>query len=211
MDAFVHESDDFGRAHPWLTLSADDSTGRPSVFRNLTLTGSPDVPRAVPLLETKAIRWNTSPSIPLGSHFNLANPNRFTSDDDDTTFYYAPPPRPEAPRPAWSVKEDRLIADRLQVPGQFPLPSRLDYDRPFSSGDSVRYEFLYEPGATMVQPALGRVIFALGPDGVQIHGPDWGEDGWAGSGDHAHPAPGRQLGPEKPPLKPGGWNGRGCA
>ena len=40
----VHESDDFGRAHPWLTLSADDSTGRPSVFRNLTLTGSPDVP-----------------------------------------------------------------------------------------------------------------------------------------------------------------------
>ena len=104
------------------------------------------------------------------------------------------------------MKEDRLIADRLQVPGQFPLPSRLDYDRPFSSGDSVRYEFLYEPGGTMVQPALGRVIFALGPDGVQIHGPDWGEDGWAGSGDHAHPAPGRQLGPEKPPLKPGAWN-----
>ena len=90
--------------------------------------------------------------------------------------------------------------------GREHLPSRLDYDRALHSGESVRYEFLYEPGATMVHPAFGRVIFALEPDGVQVHGPAWGKDDWARSANPDEPAPGHRLGPERPPFKPGTWN-----
>ena len=47
----VYESEDVGRAHPWLTLSADMSTGRTAVFRNLALTGSGKVFPGVDLLD----------------------------------------------------------------------------------------------------------------------------------------------------------------
>jgi predicted Zn-dependent protease len=238
----VYESDDLGRAHPWLTLWGDlstslptvvrnltltwgdpstslpavfpnlaltwgdPSTSLPAVFRNLTLTGSPEVPREVPLLAGGTIHWSTSYPTPLGPGVDGAGQVQFPFDDDEFPYYIPPPTRPEPPPPIWLLKENRLIVDRLPSRGSAPLPNRLNYDRPLRSGDSIRYEFLYEPGTTMVHPALGRVIFALEPDGVRVHGREWGSDGGDGSRGSEVPAAGRCLGPEKLSLKPGAWN-----
>ena len=59
-------ADDLGRTHPWLSLSADISNGRPAVFRNLTLAGNPELPNQVQMLDGNVIRWKTKPSVPLG-------------------------------------------------------------------------------------------------------------------------------------------------
>ena len=205
----MYESDDLGRAHPWLTLSADAPLGRTPVFRNLKLSGSPDVRREVKLLEGSALRWTTSLSKPLGPRVAVvARPGSVPVYDDDgriIDFEYTPPTI-EPPASTWSLRDGQLVADRVETAEPERMPSRLDYDRGLQNGESVHYEFLYEPGATMVHPTFGRVIFALEPDGVQVHGGAWGEGTWSPPARPDEPAPGRRQGPERPPLKPGTWN-----
>jgi tetratricopeptide (TPR) repeat protein len=88
------------------------------------------------------------------------------------------------------------------------IQSRLYYHRPLRGGESVTYEFLYEPGETMVYPALGRLAFLLEPDGVRLH---WLTDGadneWTGlAADNAADEPAGRRGPGRLPLKEGAWN-----
>ncbi len=47
--------------------------------------------------------------------------------------------------------------------------SRLYYFRPLHDGDTISYEFLYEPGQVMVHPAIDRLAFLLEEGGVRIH------------------------------------------
>jgi len=89
-----------------------------------------------------------------------------------------------------------------------PRESRLYYFRPLLDGDSVAYEFLYEPGQTIAHPSLERLAFQLEPSGVKLHWlTDATEDDRAGlKPDNAVEAPefSRIAGPL--PLKPGTWN-----
>ena len=47
--------------------------------------------------------------------------------------------------------------------------SRLCYFRPLRDGDTLSYEFLFEPGQVMVHPALDRLVFLCEPAGVRLH------------------------------------------
>ena len=74
-------------------------------------------------------------------------------------------------------------------------------------GETVHYEFFYEPGKAQVHPSLGNLAFLLEPDGLKLHWmTDALADDWSGlSADNAvaHPK-GRRA--EKLPLKAGAWN-----
>jgi hypothetical protein len=96
--------------------------------------------------------------------------------------------------------------------------SLLSYHRPLTDGDSVEYDFLYEPGRQITHPAMDRLAFIVNPDRVRFH---WITDGRY---DRTELPPDnlfeevegtlRRVDPEavngsddkKLPLRPGEWN-----
>ena len=62
----VYESDDPGRSFPWLTLAPDPRSDGPVVFRNLSLSGRPEILRQVDLSEGRELRWAGTAAEPLG-------------------------------------------------------------------------------------------------------------------------------------------------
>ena len=85
--------------------------------------------------------------------------------------------------------------------------SRLYYHRPLRDGDTVTYEFLYEPGQVIVHPAIDRLAFLLEPDGVKVHWMTAGGSDLSGlPADNAAEEPANRRGPRPIPLKPGEWN-----
>jgi len=96
--------------------------------------------------------------------------------------------------------------EQSELPG--PVQSWLAYHRPLGEGETVSYEFFYEPGRSAVHPAVDRVAFLIEPEGVRLH---WITD------DRREPAGGlpadnglllaeAQRGPRPLPLEPGQWN-----
>ena len=85
--------------------------------------------------------------------------------------------------------------------------SRLYYFRPIHDGDTISYEFLYEPGEVMVHPAIDRLAFLLEEGGVRIH---WmaagGTDLLGLPADNVADEPNNRRGPKPIPLKAGEWN-----
>lgn len=83
----------------------------------------------------------------------------------------------------------------------------LMYQRPLLTGESITYEFFYEPGVHEVSPALGRVAFLLQPDGVRIHWVTDGDREWTGlTADNAVTEPLNRRGPRPVPFKMKDWN-----
>jgi hypothetical protein len=75
-------------------------------------------------------------------------------------------------------------------------------------GETLRYEFYYQPGQSLVHPALDRLTFLLDPAGVRMH---WMTDGTYLPADELKPdnawdEPEYRRGPSSLPLKPGEWN-----
>jgi len=127
------------------------------------------------------------------------------------------PPDPETPyQPAkelgapeeydWYAR-DGVIHGRVQPSsGLDPSQSRLYYHRPLRDGETVSYEFYYEPGAILTHPALGRLAFLLDPSGVRLH---WmtakdGSDHGAIRPDNTAEEPKHRRAPLN--LKPAEWN-----
>ncbi len=85
--------------------------------------------------------------------------------------------------------------------------SVLMYFRPLRGGDTLSYEFLYEPDQVAVHPALGRLAFLLEPDGVKVHYLTLGPNDFSGiAADNAADEPANRRGPKPLPLKTGAWN-----
>ena len=85
-----------------------------------------------------------------------------------------------------------------------PVSSRLAYFRPLRSGETLRYEFFYRAGETMVHPSLGRLAFLLEPEGVRLHWmTDDGGTDWTGlAADNAFDEPANRRGDKPLSLKP---------
>ncbi len=85
--------------------------------------------------------------------------------------------------------------------------SVLMYFRPLHDGDSLSYEFLYEPEQVAVHPALGRLAFVLEPEGVKLHWLTTGPNDLSGiAADNRADEPANRRGPKPLPLKTGAWN-----
>jgi hypothetical protein len=64
-----------------------------------------------------------------------------------------------------------LIGQRYDTPNpnQVVPQSRIYYHKPILDGESISYEFFYEPGRVMAHPSLERLVFLIEPDGVKLH------------------------------------------
>ncbi len=178
---------------PWLALCC--CANRVTAFRGLRLIGDPVIPRQVRLCAGDALRgWFShyypvavSTSVPLAAGARAAE--RVPAGGFD-----------------WSAAAGEIHSVH-RPGGTTPLPSRLTYFRPLADGDTLEYEFFYEPGQSAVQPALGRLAFVLDPDGVQLHWLTAGTNEWTGLDErNAVVEPLNRRGPKPLPLKIGDWN-----
>ena len=197
----VFENHDPNPSNPWLVLGA---SGDSEVdFRNLTLTGQPTIPREVkPSRSDQLEGW-------LSDYYGESRPFRAIGPDGRVKR----PPLGTSPEPIdskdWSGIDGLILGRRNPAAsGDGPAQSRLSYHRPLRAGESIAYEFTYEPDAVMVHPALGRLAFLLEPDGVRLHwmtdGPDLDVSGLP-SGNLVD-EPSSRRGPNPLPLKAGDWN-----
>src|SRR5262249_11021012 len=108
----------------------------------------------------------------------------------------------------WHSKDGVVHGKRFDGPTpQEPMPSRLFYQRPLRDGETVRYEFFFDPDGIMVHPALDRLAFLLEPDGVRLHWMTDGIDEWTGlKVDNVADEPANRRGSARLPLKVREWN-----
>ncbi len=191
---------------PWLMLAASE-IGQRAVFRNFALTGKPEVPGEVRLASGDYLDgWTAQP-------YGGAVPPRLTPKEPEPDQAFTNPrmmQQKEEPKKDpvydWQAKGGEILGRKLRRSSERPVPSRLAYFRPLRPGESLRYEFLYEPGKTHVHPSLGRLAFLLVPEGVKLHWlTELLADDWTGlAADNAVPAPGARA--ANLPLKAGEWN-----
>ena len=170
------------QASPWLGLKSLGEF-RP-LFRNLKLTGQPVIPRSVSLSGGNVLR---------GWQSQVFGERR----DKQAAF-----------DSGWNLEEGKL-----QVPKPDSnltsnhLEELFSYQRPLLEGETIHYEFFYEPGVREVSPALGRVAFLLQPEGIRIHWVTDGDRDWTGlTLDNTVTEPLNRRGPRPLPFKMNDWN-----
>jgi hypothetical protein len=189
-----HEEKRTQSSNLWLHFAVP--AGLRGEFRKLRLTGSPQVPQEVSLLQE---------SFPLGWSKELMEgrlPTRLGSARRNQ--------RSAEEEPDWSL-HDGILHGR-QRPERKPDAWRwrcLTYRRPLQPKEQVRWEFFYEPGKCEAHPLLGRYAFLLHPDGVRskfMH--DLSANPMAAAAEAAltRQDDACRRGPEKLPLKPNTWN-----
>ena len=107
----------------------------------------------------------------------------------------------------WYAKDGVIHGSRRQVKNDSASQSRLHYCRPLQSGETISYEFLYDPDKFEVHPALGRLAFLIEPRGVRLHWMTDGDGEWTGlAEDNSVVSPLDRRGPKALPLADGEWN-----
>src|SRR5262249_52872006 len=164
---------------PWLMLVSD--MGRRPVFRNFQLSGKPEVLGEVPLSAGDYLEgW-------MIHVYNGTLPQRLQPKEpaqQEVFDRYGNYLQDEARKPMvydWQARGGEILGRKLDRPGERPVPSKLAYFRPLHPGETVRYEFFYQPGKVQVHPSLGRLAFLLEPEGVRLHWlTDVTADDWTG-------------------------------
>ena len=200
--------------NPWLALSAD--WGRNPIYRNLQLTGAPQIPREVRLSDDPRLRgwiaafYGQTRSDPLAGVTTAGGQPVAQSAPRDILLPavagLAVPSGSSTPAQFdWSFSDGTIVGRRIATAPVGASQSRFYYHRPLLDGERIRYEFLYEPGQTGVHPTVGRIAFLLEPEGVALH---WMTDGDVDATglapDNRAVIPAEQRGPV--PLTPDEWN-----
>lgn len=200
----VYEDPDPSPASPWFALVARGD--RTTSWRNLQITGRPEIPREVRLCEADRLDgWTALHFDTFGFHGGHL-PKRLSATEVASPDAARSVSRARAYE--WSARDGVILGapEQSELPG--PVQSWLAYHRPLGEGETVSYEFFYEPGRSAVHPAVDRVAFLIEPEGVRLH---WITD------DRREPAGGlpadnglllaeAQRGPRPLPLEPGQWN-----
>ncbi len=204
----IHEEKTTGAAtSPWLLLQCDRVWQ--TAFRDLRITGTPEIPREVKLTNgSSLLGWSAGfYAENQAPHFKIGNEN---SGDE---FSQLDVTRPVADPDWWAVDGEihgrRVTSSSLAKPPI--MQSRLNYCRPLRSGETLRYEFWYEPGAaeTHVHPALDRLAMILDPDGVKLHWMTESNEGLSTGGllnDNLLDDAAGRRGEGRLPLKERDWN-----
>lgn len=200
-NVLIYEDNDASPNTPWLAIGCGHL--QKSVFRNFKITGQPTVPRELHLVTTDRLEgWL--------SHFYFENqpPRRTIGKPEryDANRIIARDPNPHAYD--WAAQDGVIHGRKVDGLAPATAQSRLYYHRPLDDGDTLTYEFLYEPGTTHVHPALDRLAFLLEPDGVRLH---WMTDGARDlqpelAHDNVIDVPAERRGNGGLPLQPNDWN-----
>ncbi len=198
-----HEEKNPAGTSPWLSLQAYYSSG---AFRQLKLTGQPSVPQQISLLQKDRMDgW-------MPSLFNDTQPPRLSIGTETQQWideeYAVTAVKKKSGKDAydWITNDGVLLGRQLETPGNAADPSQILYQRPLQPGDSIHYEFYYDPAQKYeVHPSLGRIAFVMQPEGVKLVWLDeqlnnGKESLLAGITDPKVSTPG------KLPLKSGEWN-----
>lgn len=165
-------------AFPWLFLHVEN--GGPGVFSQLRLTTPVAIPRSVPLIADRTLTgWS-------GVRYGQLLPvNRRVPVVPALAATGSPPPA--GSRTAfsdWTADEDTIAgrpAARQSPPGElFPTSTLafIQYQRPLRTGETLSWEFEYQPGTDGDCLALGSVAIRLRPDGVYLHAIPENRDQW---------------------------------
>lgn len=189
------------KSTPWIGLHSEGN--KKTTVRNIQITGTPTIPRQVNLIPEGNLRgWS-------GQYFGVKLPTanvNITKREKaaNTPRRYRSSPKPaQIKNLAWSVRDGELISGEMEKRG-FNGQSCIRYERPLGDGETIQYEFFYEPGETEVHPSIGRVAYMLRPDGCHLHWMNAGSTSWKIPADYEVPLPGAE--PNPCPLKPGQWN-----
>ncbi len=165
---FEDESD---LSSPWLTLGG--VAGFTPSYHNIRIRGTPTIPREVNLLSDARLRgW-------IASYFSESKPNSIPTPQyiqvkvnrngqelryvvqDDGTMEGTPYNYMVSVASDWTFADGELRSSRRSDFWGEVSPSWLYYQRPLRDGESVQYEFYYEPGRTSASPTFGEVIYSL--------------------------------------------------
>ena len=176
---------------PWLGLRSS-GTKRP-VFRNIRLSGNPDVPREVHLTtDGDQLRgWQAG-------FFGETLPSFHSRLDAGETSGKAVD---------WRIESGEVISSQQTDASNSEKPGWLRYQRPLLDGESISYEFLHRGDDAIVHPTIGRLAFLLEPTGVRVRWITTGELEWSGlEADNAALEPLNRRGPKPLPLREKDWN-----
>ena len=163
--------DAVGTAAPWFTLGG--SQGYTPMYRNLRISGSPTIPREVVLLgdeqmrgwvatyfeESKPEALNSRKYISVKVTQNGQTYNTIVEDDGTMEGEPAQMGRSETD---WTFADGELRSSRRSSFFGGESPSWLTYQRPLRDGETVRFDFWHQPGATTAQPTFGETVFEFG-------------------------------------------------
>jgi tetratricopeptide (TPR) repeat protein len=194
--------EDASPTSPWLMLYTHGA--RTTIFRNIELTGSPVIPREVPLLaDNRMDGWNCT-------FFGETQPRyRFMAQkprDENDYIYYEQQREPA--EHDWSVKNGVLLGSPKTDWTDF-AQSWVYYHRPLCDGETYQYEFFYVPGTSAAYPTIGRLAFLLEPGGVDLHwiaSGNWDEAVVGIAQDNRVTESQCRRGPQELPLKANEWN-----
>jgi len=141
-DVKIHEQKLPDSPDPWLALhSVGNLSGG---ARNVRITGKPTIPDTLDLTELPDLTsW-------LTDYYGESN----TGDNAD-----------------WKKQGEEIVGRKQGRPVcRQPSPEPAQIPSPAAGRRRhIEYEFYYEPGKTLVHPALDRLTFLLDPAGVRVH------------------------------------------
>ncbi|PHQ31747.1 DUF1583 domain-containing protein [Rhodopirellula bahusiensis] len=138
---------------PWLAVRTHRLSH--GAIRNLTISGSPEVPSNIAMVNSsKLVGWYSYYDEPVDNPSDSAAWRSVAVQESGSSF------------------EVQHAAQR-ELAGS-NLESLLVYHRPMMEDGSIEYEFFYAKGEASVHPTIDRMALMLEPDGVNVH---WVTDG----------------------------------
>ena len=162
---------------PWLAIR--DQWNQYCAVRDVRITGSPTIPRSIDLLSNDLEDWY---------------PYLSESDWDTETSLFG-------------FGSQKLIGHPIApIASGASVESMLYYHRPMFEDGTVEYDFFYQPGKTLVHPAIGRTAFLLDSDTVKRHRLTYGIHESEPQLPNATIDARASQHPASLPLKPDEWN-----
>lgn len=158
-DGYVIFEEDLSNTSPWLMLATYGA--RVTSYRNFHIEGDPQIPSEVHLIRGDRMDgWSCG-------FFNESQPRHhlMAEPSPQNNSYLSRQQQEEPTEFDWRAEDDILVGRANSQMTE--AESWVYYKRPLGEGESLTYEFYYEPGKSLVSPTIGNNALLLTEEGVQ--------------------------------------------